>query len=63
MPTTFHNHSIAALVDELGDVKAAMADLKTREDAIKAELLVRKISEAEGDLFRATISSTGRRTV
>lgn len=64
-PTTsiFSNRPTPDLVDELGDVKARLAGLKDREDALKAELIARKVTEAEGALFRATVSEALRETL
>jgi hypothetical protein len=58
-----HNLTNGALVDELGTVKAQAADLKAREDALKAELIARRVTEAEGALFRATITDATRWTL
>jgi hypothetical protein len=44
-------------------VKVAAAEIKTREDALKAELTARDVSEAEGDLFRATVTVASRWTL
>lgn len=64
-PTTsiFSNRATPDLVDELVDVKAQLAGLKDREDALKAELVARKVTEAEGALFRATVSEALRETL
>jgi hypothetical protein len=63
MATAFHNHTAGQIVDELGSIKAQIADLKAREDALKAELIARGAAEAEGSLFRATISTAMRWTL
>jgi hypothetical protein len=60
MISPFHNHTAGQIVDELGSIKAQIADLKAREDALKAELIARGNTEAEGALFRATISTAMR---
>jgi hypothetical protein len=61
--TTLHNHTIGQLVDELGQVKAEAAEIKAREDLLKAELTARDVTEAEGDLFRATVTVASRWTL
>jgi len=48
-------YNISDAVDELGTIKAQMANLKEQEAAIKAELILQGIEEAEGELFRLTI--------
>ena len=58
-----HNLSAGDLVDQLGSLKADLADLKAREDTLRAELISRKLSEAEGALFRGTISEGTRWTL
>jgi hypothetical protein len=56
----FHNLSIGEIVDALGHAKAEAAEVKAREDALRAELIARGITEAEGVLFRASISESTR---
>ncbi|HLJ18974.1 MAG TPA: hypothetical protein VKU84_02185 [Stellaceae bacterium] len=63
MTSTLHNYSAGDLVDELGALKADLANLKSREDAIRAELIGRGVTEAEGALFRATITEATRWTL
>ena len=58
-----HNLSAGDLADELGAIKSDLADLKAREDALRAELISRKLPEAEGALFRATITEATRWTL
>jgi hypothetical protein len=58
-----HNLSAGDLVDQLGAIKAEAADIKAREEALRAELIARGVSEAEGALFRATISEGTRWTL
>ena len=58
--TPFHNLSAADIADTLGRVKAEAAEVKEREDALKAELVARGVTEAQGDLFRATITEAAR---
>ncbi len=52
----------AAAVDELGAIKAQIAELKAREEQIKQDLVECGVSEAEGRLFRATVSLVERET-
>ena len=58
-----HNLSAGDLIDELGALKADLADLKAREEGLKAELIARGLPEAEGALFRATVSQGTRWTL
>jgi hypothetical protein len=58
-----HNLALGEIVDQLGHVKAEAAEIKAREDALRAELIARGIPEAEGMLFRATISEASRWTL
>jgi hypothetical protein len=51
----FHNLSTGELADQLGHLKAEAAEVKAREDALRAELIARGVSDAKGLLFRATI--------
>jgi hypothetical protein len=59
----FHNLSTGELVDQFGHVKAEAAEVKAREDALRAELLARGVESAEGMLFRATITEATRWTL
>jgi hypothetical protein len=59
----FHNLSVGELVDQLGHVKAEAAEIKSREESLRAELIARKVSEAEGYLFRVTIGESLRQTL
>src|SRR5690348_14387880 len=59
----FHNLSIGEIVDALGHVKAEAAEAKAREEALRAELISRNVSTAEGVLFRATVSEATRWTL
>jgi hypothetical protein len=59
----FHNLSLGEIADQLGHVKAEAAEIKAREDALRAELVVRRVSEAEGALFRATLTEATRWTL
>jgi len=59
----FHNLSAGQLADQLGALKADIADLETREKQLRDELVRRGLSEVEGNLFRATISEAVRWTI
>lgn len=50
----------ASLVDELGQIKAQMAELEKRESAIKKRLIEGGLSEYEGTLFRVTVAKSIR---
>jgi hypothetical protein len=63
MTSTLHNFSAGDLADELGAVKSDLADLKSREDALRSELIRRGVSEVEGVLFRATVTEATRWTL
>ena len=55
----FHNLSAGDLADQLGTLKAEIADLEARKRTIAGELIRRGISEAEGALFRSvTVAET-----
>ncbi|MGO8915277.1 MAG: hypothetical protein ACLQJR_05165 [Stellaceae bacterium] len=58
-----HNLALDEVVDQLGHVKAEAAEIKSREDTLKAELVARGVTEAEGALFRATVSEGTRWTL
>jgi hypothetical protein len=58
-----HNPPLGEIVDQLGRVKAEAAEIKAREDLLKAELTARDVSEAEGALFRATVTVASRWTL
>jgi len=53
---TVVNVDFSGLVDELGLIKAQAAELKSREDAIKAQLTDAGFSVLEGKFFRAAVS-------
>ena len=62
-PSIFDNLSIGEIVDQLGHAKAEAAEIKVREDALKAALISKGATEAEGMLFRATVSEALRETL
>ena len=55
--------STETTVDQLGVIKARIADLKTQEAALKTELILQGIKVGEGKYFRVTISTSIRRTL
>ena len=59
----FHNLPIADVVDQLGCVRAQIADIETREKALRDELLRRGVSEATGTLYDATVAASVRWTL
>jgi hypothetical protein len=54
---------LSALVDELGTIKASMADLSKRENDIKAALIAAGSPLIEGQLWQAAISTCERETL
>ena len=56
-PSPYHNLSIGELVDQLGAVKAEIADLEAREKSLRAELLKRCVIEAEGAVYAAAVTT------
>jgi hypothetical protein len=54
-----HALSPADLADEVGRVKAQISDREAKLDALKAEAVRRGLSEAEGELFRVSLSPPG----
>jgi hypothetical protein len=59
----FHNLPVGEIVDQLGSVKAEIADLETREKTLRAELLRRCVIEAEGDQYAAAVIQAVRWTL
>jgi hypothetical protein len=53
-------NDLGALVDRLGKLKAKISVLCEEEKGIKDELILSRLPEIDGDLFRATISTTER---
>jgi len=62
-PSVYHNLPVGELVDQLGSVKAEIADLETRQQSLRAELLKRCITEAEGAVYAATVTQAMRWTL
>src|ERR1051325_1238455 len=58
-----HNLPVGELVDQLGSVKAEIADLETRQQSLRAELLKRCVTEAEGAHFAAAVTQAVRWTL
>ncbi len=61
--TSFNNRSVGDLVDELGSLKAEIAELEAREKTLRDELVARGAGEVDGDLYRATVSEAVRWTL
>jgi hypothetical protein len=59
----FHNLPIGELVDQLGSVKAEIADLEAREKSLRAELLRRCVIEAEGAQYAVAVTQAVRWTL
>jgi hypothetical protein len=59
----YHNRSVGDLADEIGTLCTEIADLEARRKVFREELIRRDVAEAEGTLFRATVSEAVRWTV
>jgi hypothetical protein len=55
--------AIAAKVDELGQLHAAMADMKKRYEAIRTELEEAGLKEIDGQQYRASFAQVAGRTL
>jgi histidinol-phosphate/aromatic aminotransferase/cobyric acid decarboxylase-like protein len=55
--------AIAAKVDELGAMHAAMADMKRKADRIRTELENAGLSDIEGQLYRVNFAQCAGRTL
>lgn len=55
--------NLAAIVDELGTLKAAIAELTEKEKELKTIVAASGYAEFDGDLFRATVSLSERVTL
>ena len=55
--------NLAAIVDELGELKAAIAELTEKEKELKTIIAASGYAEFDGELFRATVSLTERTTL
>jgi hypothetical protein len=60
---SLHNLALPALVDELGDLKAQIAELETREKGLREELIARGSATAEGQSYSASITEAVRWTL
>lgn len=59
-----HLQNLAAIVDRLGVLAAAAAEIETEVKALKAELILAGVEILEGDLYRAAVSHCpGRETI
>lgn len=52
--------ALKRVVDNLGHLRAQIADLKEQEEELKAILLSSGLTELDGKLFRATISPSSK---
>lgn len=55
--------NLTKTIDALGEIKAQIAALKTKEDELKAALGDLDVGAYEGELFRLSISETNRETL
>jgi histidinol-phosphate/aromatic aminotransferase/cobyric acid decarboxylase-like protein len=55
--------AIAAKVDELGAIHAAMADMKRKADRIRTELEEAGLTDIEGHLYRVNFAAVAGRTL
>ena len=55
--------AIAAKVDELGTLHAAMADMKRKADQIRAELEDAGLADIDGQLYRVNFAAVAGRTL
>jgi hypothetical protein len=63
-PTTFNAVvALAALVDDLGTVKAEIAALLEKEKALTEKIKRTGLTEINGTLFRATVSTCDRESI
>src|SRR5262249_47175724 len=60
---THHNLPSGDLVDELGALKARIADLEAPEKLLRAELIDRRTTCAEGSVYSATVTGAVRWTL
>jgi len=63
LPSRFDNLSAGDLADQLGSVKAEIAELQSREKALRDELVRRGEREIEGVTFSASIADAVRWTL
>jgi hypothetical protein len=55
--------TLAAIVDRLGVLTAAAAEIENESKALKAELILAGVQTLEGDLYRAAVSHCPGREV
>ena len=55
--------NISKLVDDLGILKAEIADLAAKEKTIKEQLIEAGVGAYDGDFFRASVSVSQRETL
>jgi histidinol-phosphate/aromatic aminotransferase/cobyric acid decarboxylase-like protein len=55
--------AIAAKVDELGQLHAAMADMKRKADQLRTELEEAGLTDIEGQLYRVNFAAVAGRTL
>jgi hypothetical protein len=58
-----HSQNLAAIVDRLGVLAAASAEIDNEVKALKAELILAGVPAIEGDLYRAAVSHCAGREV
>lgn len=56
-------NDLSAVVDRLGEVKALIATLCDEEKTLKEQLIDTRLPSIDGDLFRATVSTSERITL
>lgn len=57
------SRTVSELVDDLGAVRAEMAELESRDKALREELIRRQVTEASGRLYRMAIVAATRSTL
>jgi predicted DNA-binding protein (UPF0251 family) len=62
-PTTSAADAIAAKVDELGALHAALANMKRKADQIRTELEEAGLTDIEGHLYRVNFAQCAGRTL
>lgn len=55
--------NIAPLADELGKIKAAIAELETKEQELRAEIIAAGHDAIEGDIYRVVVIKSVRETL
>ena len=63
MNALFTVEELADIVDTLANIRAQLADLKSREKTYKAALIAAEVRAADGTLHRATVSETYRTAI